>query len=415
VSEHRPEVADVLRTYGPAFLKRSGHALSARQKQVLKDITLCRTAALGGHVDACDQCGHRRISYNSCRNRHCPKCQAMASAEWMTQRAADLLPVPYFHVVFTLPEAIASLALQNKQVLYDILFRAASQTLLQIAADPKHLGAQIGFFLVLHTWAQNLHHHPHVHGVIPGGGIAPDGSCWISCTKGRKHFFLPVKVLSRVFRGKFLDLLRRAFKRGELSFYGKLEGLGDPQAFERWLRTSYKTDWVVYVKPPFGGPVHVLKYLARYTHRVAISNRRLIDIENGRVRFRWKDYADGRIQKIMTLDAKEFIRRFLLHVLPKGFVRIRHYGFLANRHRKEKLARCRELIRFTEDRQPASGAEAAAPSDILADLQAGDPKRPGSCPMCGTGEMVLIEILKPIPGCRIARQGCVPILGLDTS
>ena len=312
MSERRPEVADVLRTYGPAFLKRSGHALSARQKQVLKDITLCRTAALGGHVYACDQCGHRSISYNSCRNRHCPKCQAMARAEWMAKRAADLLPVPYFHVVFTLPGVMASLALQNKQVVYDILFRAASQTLTQIAADPKHLGAQVGFFLILHTWGQNLHHHPHVHGVIPGGGIAPDGSRWVSCKKGKKHFFLPVKVLSRVFRGKFLALLRRAFQQGKLSFYGKLEGLEDRQAFEQRLRTTYKTDWVVYAKAPFGGPLHVLKYLARYTHRVAISNRRLIDIEDGKVRFRWKDYANGCVQKTMTLSAGEFIRRFLL-------------------------------------------------------------------------------------------------------
>jgi len=336
----------------------------------------------------------------------------------MAQRAADLLPVPYFHVVFTLPERIGSLALQNKQVMYDILFRAASQTLVQIAADPKHLGAQVGFFLMLHTWGQNLHHHPHVHGVIPGGGIAPDGSRWVSCKKGKnskKHFFLPVKVLSRVFRGKFLALLRQAFQRGKLSFYGKLEGLDDREAFERWLRVTYKTDWVVYAKAPFGGPLHVLKYLARYTHRVAISDHRLINIEDGKVRFRWKDYANGRVQKTMTLSAEEFIRRFLLHVLPKSFVRIRHYGFLANRHRKKKLARCRELIHGAEDEQPTSGVDAVSLSDILADLQTGDPQRHRSCPICATGQMVLIEILKPTLGGRAARQGCDPILGFDTS
>jgi hypothetical protein len=421
MTEHRPEVADVLRTHGPAYLERWGHALSARQKQVLKDITQCRTATLGGHVYACNQCGHRRISYNSCRNRHCPKCQAMAQAEWMADRAADLLPAPYFHMVFTLPEAMGSLALQNKRMMYGILFRAASQTLLQIAADPKHLGAQIGFFLVLHTWGQNLHHHPHVHGVVPGGGIALDRSRWISCKKEKKYFFLPVKVLSRVFRGKFVDLLRKAFQRGELSFHGKLEGLDDPQAFERWLRTTYKTDWVVHAKPPFGGPVQVLKYLARYTHRVAISNRRLIDIEDGKVRFRWKDYANCRAHKTMTLDAVEFIRRFLLHVLPKGFVRIRHYGFLANRHRKQNLLIIRRLLDATRGRQAQAPSDSADSNAVSTD-EAGTslafeaPSEPRThCPVCQTGQMAVVEILKPSLPQPVIRPGWAPVLVFDTS
>jgi hypothetical protein len=331
----------------------------------------------------------------------------------MAQRTAELLPVPYFHVIFTIPASAAPLGLQNKQVVYDILFRAASQTLLQIAADPKHLGAQIGFFLILHTWGQNLHHHPHLHGVVPGGGLAPDGSRWIPCRQGKnskKHFFLPVKVLGQLFRGKFLDLLEKAFQRGELSFHGNLKNLNDPQAFKRWLRTTRQINWVVYAEPPFGGPVHVLKYLARYTHRVAISNSRLIDIEGGKVRFHWKDYADGGLQKVMTLDSEEFIRRFLLHVLPKGFVRIRHYGFLANRHRKEKVAHCRQLLGAAEEEQSIGDTKVTVSSDVPANTDAAN-----VCPVCGTGNMVLIEILAPTPGGRILPRRCVPILGFDTS
>jgi hypothetical protein len=320
MTRHRLEVADVFRNYGSAFLERFGASLSIGQKRVLHAVSVCRTSALGGHVDRCDRCGHERISYNSCRNRHCPKCQAMARAHWMEDRASELLPVAYFHVVFTLPESLGPVALQNKRVVYGILFRAASETLLQIAADPKHLGARIGVLAVLHTWGQNLLHHPHRHCVVPGGGIAPDGKRWISC---RKDFFLPVRILSRVFRGKFLEHLKSAFSQGQLSFHGRLRSLRDPTAFEQLLHASVKCDWVVYSKRPFGGPTQVLKYLARYTHRVAISNRRLVDLREGSVCFRWKDYARGNVQKTMSLAAPEFIRRFLLHVLPRGFVRIR--------------------------------------------------------------------------------------------
>jgi Putative transposase/Transposase zinc-binding domain len=282
------EVAEVFRQHGDAFLERYGDVLSSEQRRALKDIAVCRTAALGGHVEACDQCGHQRIAYNSCRNRHCPKCQATSAAQWMEEREADLLPVEYFHVVFTLPSALGPIALQNQREVYGLLFRAAAETLRQIAADPKHLGAEIGFLAILHTWGQNLQHHPHVHCVVPGGGLAPDGSRWIACRPG---FFLPVRVLSRVFRGKLLALLRSAFDRGRLSFYGKLVPLANPREFQLQLAASARTEWVVYAKPPWGGPEQVLKYLSRYTHRVAISNQRLVGLENGDVRFHWKDYA----------------------------------------------------------------------------------------------------------------------------
>src|SRR4051812_12155356 len=341
MTKPRLEVAEVVRDYGDAFLDRYGDTLSPEQRRVLGDITACRTAALGGHVEECDHCGHREISYNSCRNRHCPKCQATAAAQWMEEREAALLPVEYFHVVFTLPAALGPMALQNPREVYGLLFRAAAETLQQIAADPKHLGAEIGFLAVLHTWGQNLEHHPHVHCVVPGGGPSPDGSRWVACRPG---FFLPVRVLSRVFRGKFLALLRHAFDRGRLSFHGKLAALKDPGEFRRRLDAAGRTEWVVYAKPPFGGPEQVLKYLARYTHRVAISNQRLTALEGDAVEFLWKDYAHKAKQKSMRLEAVELIRRFLLHVLPSGFVRIRHYGFLANRVCHEKLARCRELL-----------------------------------------------------------------------
>jgi hypothetical protein len=328
------EVADVFRRHGDAFLDRYGDGLSHEQRRVLHDVTACRTAALGGHVEECDRCGHRQIAYNSCRNRHCPKCRATAAADWMEARAAELLPVEYFHVVFTLPAALGPIALQNPRAVYGLLFRAAAETLRRIAADPKHLGAEIGFLAVLHTWGQNLQHHPHVHCVVPGGGISPDGSRWVACRPG---FFLPVRVLSRLFRGLFLALLRAAFDRGKLSFHGRIAGLADPGEFRRALAAVSGVEWVVYAKPPFGGPRQVLKYLARYTHRVAISNRRLVALDGDEVTFRWKDYARGGEQRVMKLQAVEFIRRFLLHVLPAGFVRIRHYGFLANRVCRAKL------------------------------------------------------------------------------
>jgi hypothetical protein len=379
----RLEVADVIRQHGDAFLERYGGTLSSVQRRALRDIAACRTAALGGHVGVCDQCGHQQIAYNSCRNRHCPKCQATAAADWMKAREAELLPTEYFHMVFTLPATLGPLALQNPRVVYGLLFKAAAETLRRVAADPKHLGAEIGFLAVLHTWGQNLQHHPHVHCVVPGGGLAPDGSHWIACRPG---FFLPVRVLSRVFRGKFLALLRSAFDRGKLVFHGKLASLSDPDAFQRRLAIAAKTEWVVYAKPPHGGPEQVLKYLARYTHRAAISNRRLIRLEGEEVEFLWKDYADRRKRKTMTLKATEFIRRFLLHVLPSGFVRVRHYGFLANRVCQEKLTLCRLLM--------AAGPVAKAPApESNVGLETGYDAT--ACPVCGRGRLVTIGTLLP--------------------
>jgi len=313
---HRLELADVLRTHGDDFLDRWGHVLSHPQKIAFDAIRACRTAALGGHLDQCDQCGHCAISYNSCRNRNCPKCQAMARALWLAERQAELLPVEYFHVVFTLPQQIASLALQNARRIYTILFRSVAETLLTIAADPKHLGAAIGFLAVLHTWGQNLHLHPHIHCVVPGGGITPDNLRWIPCRKYRKSFFLPVQVLSAFFRKRFLIHLRRAFHNGKLQFHGELAPFAQPAAFAALCQRAGDVKWVVYAKRPFGGPEQVLKYLARYTHRVAISNQRLRSLQDGRVAFEWKDYADGSQTKTMTLDAVEFIRRFLLMYCP---------------------------------------------------------------------------------------------------
>lgn len=407
MTQHRLEVADVFREHGHAFLEQYGDTLSPERRRALRDIAACRTAALGGHVEACNQCGHQRIAYNSCRNRHCPKCQATAAAQWMEAREAELLPVEYFHVVFTLPTALGPIALQNPREVYGLLFRAAAETLQQIAADPKHLGAEIGFLAVLHTWGQNLQHHPHLHCVVPGGGLSLDGSRWVACRPG---FFLPVRILSRVFRGKFLALLGEAFDHGRLSFHGKLSALADAGEFQRRLTASARTEWVVYAKPPFGGPEQVLKYLARYTHRVAISNRRLVALEDGEVTFHWKDYAHGRGQKTMTLKASEFIRRFLLHVLPTGFVRIRHFGFLANRVRRDKLARCRALLELETTPEPVAPEPAAAPQATV-DAQAVTT----TCPSCGVGRMVTVATLKAIP---LDQRRCAPILqpiAFDTS
>jgi len=335
----RLEVAGVVRCYGPAY--RELYHPSPDQARVLRAVVRCRTGALGGHVQECDHCGERQISYNSCRNRHCPKCQGSQTAQWLEVQQPHLLPVPYFHVVFTLPEILAPVALQNPRVVYGLLFQAASRTLLEAAANPRHLGAQIGFLAVLHTWGQNLHHHPHIHCVVPAGGLAPDGSRWVSSSP---HFFLPVRVLSRLFRGKFLALLLQAFDDGRLCFHGSIQPLADRPAFLRLVSEARRTEWVVYAKAPFGGPATVLKYLARYTHRVAISNHRLQSMEDGWVSFRYKDYARGRRPRTMRLEATEFIRRFLLHALPKGFVRIRRYGLLANAQREQRLALCRELL-----------------------------------------------------------------------
>jgi Putative transposase/Transposase zinc-binding domain len=342
------EVADVIRQHGEAFLSRHGGYLTAVQKKALRDLARCRTAALGGHVEQCLECGYERLAYNSCRNRHCPKCQAGSRARWLQREATLLLPVEYHHVVFTVPAELSELALANPTVLYETLFQAASATLREVAANPKRLGAQIGVLMVLHTWGQNLHHHPHLHCVCTGGGLSCDTQGridarprWRSCRPG---FFLPVRVLSRLFRGKFLDMLRTAFDQNRLVLPGELTRLQQADAFARWLTPLQAKDWVVYAKRPFGGPEHVLKYLARYTHRVAISNSRLLALDDGRVTFRYKDYADAHRHKTMTLSADEFLRRFVQHVLPKGFVKTRHYGLLANRPREERLALCRCLL-----------------------------------------------------------------------
>jgi hypothetical protein len=402
----RLELAEVIRIHGDAFLDRYGHVLRPEQGRALRDIARCRTAALGGHLDACDRCGHQRIAYNSCRNRHCPKCQAGAAAHWVEAQAADLLDTPYYHVVFTLPAVLGPLALQNPRVVYNILFRAAAATLLQIAADPEHLGAEIGFVAVLHTWGQTLQHHPHVHCVVPGGGLAPEGRRWIACPAG---FFLPVRVLSQVFRGKFLGALEEAFDRGRLAFRGRLRGLAARQRFRGLLADAARIAWVVYAKAPFGGPEQVLKYLARYTHRVAIGNRRLVDLQDGRVRFRYKDYARGGRRRTMELEAAEFLRRFLQHVLPSGFVRIRHYGFLANRCRREKVALCRNLLSAPERSAPASPCH-------LTDLVRGlTPVRDATCPACGQGRLVRIAVLSPAPSDRGSGERFAARPPFDTS
>jgi hypothetical protein len=385
MNHHRLELADIFRTHQKDFRARWNHVLSREQKRALRDIRDCRTAALGGHLHECDRCGHRVILYNSCRNRHCPKCQATARARWLAQRQTELLPVPYFHVVFTLPQQIGRLAIQNAKPIYNILFRAASQTLLETAADPRLLGASIGFLAVLHTWGQNLHLHPHLHCVVPGGGISPDGSRWIGCPKS--SFFLPVRVLSSRFRKKFLRQLEQAFRKGTLRLCGELRPLAEPAAFRALCEKASAIDWVVHVKPPFGGPQRVLKYLARYTHRVAISNHRLRSLDQGRVTFDWKDYADRSRTKAMTLDAVEFIRRFLLHVLPSGMVRIRQFGFLAHRVRRHKLEQCRTLLAVLRS-PPLTDPDGGADLN-LADATA--------CPACKQGRLIVIELLIAVP------------------
>jgi hypothetical protein len=390
VVDRRPvvEVADVIREHGEAFLKRFGTTLGRTQKKALHDLALCRTAALGGHVERCLDCGHERIAYNSCRNRHCPKCQALVRARWLAREAEHLLPVPYYHVVFTLPAELSDLALANPVVLYDLLFQTAAAALRTVAANPKRLGAQLGVLMVLHTWGQNLHHHPHVHCVATGGGLSCDSQGmanalphWVACRPG---FFLPVRVLSRVFRGKFLAGLRQASLSNKLVFPGPLARLANGNAFARWLGPLYAKDWVVYAKPPFGGPEQVLKYLARYTHRVAISNHRLLKLADGQVTFRYKDYAAADAHKTMTLSAEEFLRRFVQHVLPKGFVKVRHYGLLANRQRQAKLALCRRLLLVAQvaaQLQEVSGAPLAI-----------EPAKERNCPQCGGKQFVRLEL-----------------------
>lgn len=377
------EVADIVRAHGNEFRRAHASALSTRQKRVLRSIELCRTAALGGHLERCDQCGHERNAYNSCADRHCPKCQSLARAKWLEKRQTELLPCEYFHVVFTLPEPLAKLSLQNKRQMYNLLFRATAETLQTIAADPKHLAAQIGFFCILHTWGQTLTAHPHLHCVVPGGGISLDGRRWIACRPG---FFLPVKVLSRRFRKLYLRYLEQAYAAGKLQFHGDLDHLADAKNFARYLAPVAEMEWVVYAKPPFGGPERVLDYLARYTHRVAISNNRLIELKDGKVTFAYKDYKHGQRRKLMTLSADEFLRRFLMHVLPDGFQRIRHYGLLSNRHRTENLARCRELLGVV--------AVTAEPQrDYRERYQQLTGKDLLRCPQCQVGQMLRIAVL----------------------
>jgi len=380
MSRPRLDVAEVLRRYQDEYL--AAHGVSPQQRRVLRDLIACRTAALGGHLRRCQACGHEQIAYNSCRNRHCPKCQGQKQAHWLEAQRANLLDVPYYHIVFTLPEALGPLALQNKRTLYGLLFRAAAETLQTIARDERHLGARIGFTAVLHTWGQRLEHHPHVHCVVPAGGLCPDGQRWILARAG---FFLPVRVLSRLFRGKYLAYLREAYQAGYLVLAGRLKGLAQSCAWQAFLAPLYTMDWVVYAKPPFGSPEQVLKYLAQYTHRVAISNRRLLSLEDGQVAFRYKDYRRGQRECVMRLTAVEFMRRFLLHVLPKGFVRIRHYGFLANRCRRDNLRLCRRLLGWLA---PPGPEPTLAPDAAACEGHT-------RCPACRQAPMLIVAKLPP--------------------
>jgi Putative transposase/Transposase zinc-binding domain len=383
----RLEVADVFRCYGTDYRLRHGATMSMAQRRVMTAIEFCRTAALGGHLEQCDHCGHQRNAYNSCSDRHCPKCQSLARAQWLQDRQGELLDTQYFHVVFTMPEQIATIAYQNKRELYGILFRAAAGTLRTIAADPKHLGAEIGFFAVLHTWGSNLLHHPHLHCVVSGGGLSSDGTAWIAC---QARFFLSVRVLSRLFRRLFLEYLLKAFDAGKLEFFSSLESLRDRCAFLDHLAPTREAEWVVYAKRPFAGPEQVLDYVGRYTHRVAISNNRLLDIADGKVTFRYKDYRHEGQNKTMTLQAEEFIRRFLLHVLPDGFQRIRYYGFLGNRYRKQKLACCRKLLGMPVPEPPALEP---AKKDYHERYEELTGYSLWECPVCHQGRMLIVKIL----------------------
>jgi predicted Zn-ribbon and HTH transcriptional regulator len=399
------EVADIFRVHGPAWREVNAGHVSLDQLKVMSAIESCRTAALGGHVAHCEKCSYTLIAYNSCRNRHCPKCQGEAATEWLAEREAELLPVPYFHLVFTLPAAIADIAYQNKAVIYGLLFKASAETLTTIAADPKHLGARVGVLSVLHTWGSALTHHPHVHMIVPGGGIALDGKSWIACRPG---FFLPVRVLSRLFRRLFLEKLVAAHRNGELQFFGNHAQLKDAQAFAAYLAPARKNEWVVYSKRPFGGPREVLRYLARYTHRVAISNQRLIACDDKGVTFKWKDYRveGSERHKVMTLAINEFIRRFLIHVLPAGFHRIRYYGLLAGATRADNITRARDLL-----------AMRILPIEAIKAIntKADEPQPPNHpCPCCG-GRMIIIEIFQRGCSPQYRPPPPVPAIRIDTS
>jgi ssDNA-binding Zn-finger/Zn-ribbon topoisomerase 1 len=405
VSRPALEVADIFRGHGPAWRKANAGHVSLGQLKVMSAIESCRTAALGGHVARCEKCSHTLIAYNSCRNRHCPKCQGAAAREWLAEREDELLPVPYFHVVFTLPAAIADIAYQNKAVIYDLLFKASAETLIAIAADPKHLGARVGVLSVLHTWGSALTHHPHVHMIVPGGGFSLDGSKWVAC---RPSFFLPVRVLSRLFRRLFLQKLVAAHQAGELQFFSNHAPLMDAQAFAAYLAPLRNSEWVVYSKRPFGGPEQVLRYLARYTHRVAISNRRLIACDDKGVTFKWKDYRlEGPERyKLMTLATHEFIRRFLMHVLPAGFHRIRYYGLLASGQRAENIARARQMLAVPLIPIDAIKAIATKPDEPTT------PEHP--CPCCG-GRMIIIETFERGGSPRYRPTAPPPTIRIDTS
>lgn len=370
------EVADIFRQYGKIY--RESRKIPVNMLKAMSAIEKCRTAELGGHVDECDSCGHKKISYNSCRNRHCPKCQGLAREKWITARKEDLLPVKYFHMVFTIPNELNQVVLRNQKILYDILFKASAETLIELTRDKKYLGVEAGFISILHTWGQNLMDHPHVHCIIPGGGLSFDGRGWIHA---KKRFLLPVKVLSKLFRGKFLFYLKEAYKADKLKFVGQINWLSKEQQFQDLINKLYNKEWVVYCKPTFKSPLHVIEYLGRYTHRVAISNSRIVKMEHGKVTFRWKDYRDNNKNKLMTLDANEFIRRFLLHILPDNYVKIRHYGLLSNRNRKTKLKSCQRIL---GDSQKEVTNDAANPGDISSfNLLI--------CPCCGNGRMVRSE------------------------
>jgi hypothetical protein len=375
-----PEVQDIFEKYGMEYYQKN--RMSEEQYKAMIDIVKCRTAELGGHVDECEECGHINILYNSCRNRSCPKCQTFKKVKWIDARKDELLPVPYFHVVFTIPEELNMLAYQNQKTVYKILFDAVAGTLLELTAEPKHLGAQIGFISILHTWGQNLMHHPHIHCVVPSGGLTPEGKF----IAGDEDFFIHVKVLSRKFRGKFLGLLEEAYNAGKLEFYGDMREYGHDQFFQEYLNSLRRKDWVVYSKETFNGPEAVIEYLGRYTHRIAISNNRILSIDGGNVTFKWKDYRDGE-HKIMTITAEEFIRRFLLHVLPSGFMKIRHYGILSNRNKSTKLKQCQIAAKFTKSKAQFKEMNAVEIIKILTG------KDITLCPCCGKGKMNTVRIL----------------------
>jgi len=378
------EVADIFREFGPNYRKH--HKLTKHMHRVMNAIERCRTSALGGHIDECNQCGHIKISYNSCRNRHCPKCQGLVREKWLLARGNDLLPVGYFHIVFTIPDDLNAFALRNQQQIYTLLFKASSETLMELGKDPKYLGAEIGHISILHTWGQNLMDHPHVHSIVPAGGLSLDGERWIHT---RKKFFIPIKVISRVYRGKFMAYFKEACQKGEIKFPGQLRRFGDSEELKVLVDTLYKKEWIVYCKEPFSNPMRVMEYLGRYTHRVAISNDRIINSQNGRVSFKWKDYADHNKHKIMELDGEEFIRRFLLHVLPLKFVKFRHYGILSNRSRKTKLTRCQDIFGIKREYQETIKQTW---EELILQIKGIDIQ---ACPVCNTGQMIRKELIVP--------------------